>query len=38
MGSIKKLIVGVGDRNSPKSGGAGKVYIDDIRLMRVAAP
>jgi len=38
VGSIKKMIVGVGNRNSPKAGGAGKVYIDDIRLTRVATP
>jgi regulation of enolase protein 1 (concanavalin A-like superfamily) len=33
--SVKKMIIGVGDRNSPKAGGAGKLYIDDIRLSRV---
>ena len=38
VGSIKKMIVGIGDRSSPKVGGAGKVYIDDIRLTRVATP
>jgi len=35
LGSIKRMMVGVGDRNSPKVGGAGKVYIDDIRLTRI---
>jgi hypothetical protein len=38
IGSIKKMIIGVGDRTSPKAGQAGKLYIDDIRLTRVAAP
>ncbi len=38
MGSIKKMAVGVGDPASPKAGGSGKLYIDDIRLTRVAAP
>ncbi len=33
VGSIKKIMVGVGDRTSPKAGGAGKVYIDDILLV-----
>jgi hypothetical protein len=33
VGSVKKVIVGIGDRNSPKAGGAGKVYIDDILLV-----
>ncbi len=31
---VKALYVGVGDRNSPKAGGAGRIYIDDIRLTR----
>jgi hypothetical protein len=38
LSNVKKLIIGVGDRNAPKAGGAGKVYIDDIRLTRVTAP
>jgi len=38
LSNVKKLIIGVGDRNAPKAGGAGKVYIDDLRLTRVAAP
>jgi hypothetical protein len=36
--SIKKLVVGVGDRASPKAGHAGRLYIDDIRLTRVGTP
>ena len=35
LGNIKKMMVGVGDRNSPKVGGSGKLYIDDIHLTRV---
>jgi regulation of enolase protein 1 (concanavalin A-like superfamily) len=38
VGSVKKMTVGVGDRSSPKAGGTGKVYIDDIRLTRVPTP
>jgi len=30
--SVKKVYIGVGDRKLPKPGGAGKLYIDDIRL------
>jgi hypothetical protein len=30
MTSIKKMVVGVGDRASPKTNGAGMLYIDDI--------
>ncbi len=28
--AIKKIIIGVGDRDNPKLGGAGDLYIDDI--------
>jgi regulation of enolase protein 1 (concanavalin A-like superfamily) len=35
LGSVKKLVIGVGDRNAPKSSGTGKLYIDDIRLIKV---
>jgi hypothetical protein len=38
LGAIKKMVVGVGDRSAPKAGGSGKLYIDDIRLTRVATP
>ncbi len=27
---VRKITIGVGDRNSPKTGGAGLLYIDDI--------
>ena len=37
VGSIKKMIIGVGDRSAPKAGGAGKCS-NDIRLTRVATP
>ncbi len=30
--SIKKMYIGIGDRNAPKLGGTGMLYIDDIRL------
>jgi hypothetical protein len=32
MQAVKKLAIGVGDRANPISGGAGTLYIDDIRL------
>jgi hypothetical protein len=38
LGAIKKMTVGVGDRSAPKTGGSGKLYIDDIRLTRIVAP
>ncbi len=34
--SVKKMYVGVGDRSAPKSGGSGKIVIDDIQVTRVA--
>ena len=34
LASVKKMYVGVGDRIVPKLGGAGMLYIDDIRLYR----
>ena len=32
--AVKKMVIGVGDRNSPQPGGTGKIYIDDIRLTK----
>ena len=31
---VKKLYIGVGSRTSPKVGGSGRIYIDDIRLTK----
>ncbi len=31
---IKKMYIGVGDRKAPKAGGAGKIYVDDIRVIK----
>ncbi len=30
--NVKKMYIGVGDRDNPQFGGTGKIYIDDIRL------
>jgi hypothetical protein len=30
--SVKKMYLGVGNRNNPKAGGSGALYFDDIRL------
>jgi hypothetical protein len=32
LSSVKKMYVGVGDRNASQPGAAGTLYIDDIRL------
>jgi hypothetical protein len=31
---IKKITIGVGNRTSPVKGGAGRIYVDDIRVMK----
>ncbi len=38
LGTVQRLTIGVGDRNTPKAGGSGKLYIDDIRLIGSATP
>jgi hypothetical protein len=34
LASIKKMYIGVGDRDAPEIGGSGMLYVDDIRLYR----
>ncbi len=34
LAKVKKLYIGVGDRKNPAAGGAGRLYIDDIRLTK----
>jgi len=34
VASVKKLYIGVGNRNDPQPGGLGRFYIDDIRLTK----
>jgi hypothetical protein len=34
LAKVKKLYLGVGDRASPAAGGAGRIYIDDIRVTK----
>ncbi len=38
LAKVKLLYVGVGDRKAPQPDGAGLVFIDDIRVVRPAAP
>ncbi len=35
--SIKKMTIGIGDRDKPASGATGLVYIDDIRRTRATS-
>lgn len=32
VASVKTRIIGIGDRNDPREGGTGRIYIDDIRV------
>ena|GEM_PF-1015450 len=34
VAAVNKMVIGVGDPNSPGPGGTGKIYIDDIRLTK----
>jgi hypothetical protein len=34
LAKVKTLYIGVGDRNKPVADGAGRVYIDDIRVIK----
>jgi len=34
LAKVKKMYIGVGDRKAPKAGGAGRVYVDDIRVIK----
>jgi len=36
LGAVKKMYIGVGDRKAPKADGAGKLFIDDIRVIKPA--
>jgi len=35
MAAVKKLHLGVGDRSEPAAGGAGRIYVDDIGLIKL---
>jgi len=34
LAKVKKMYIGVGDRKNPVAGGAGRIYIDDIRVTK----
>jgi hypothetical protein len=34
MTKVKKMFIGVGDRNSPVADGSGMLFIDDIRVIK----
>jgi len=32
IAAVKKMYIGIGNRDNPQPGGTGRIYIDDIRL------
>jgi regulation of enolase protein 1 (concanavalin A-like superfamily) len=38
MASVKKMVIGVGDRSNPKKGGGGMLFLDDIQYGRPITP
>jgi hypothetical protein len=34
LAKVKKLSIGVGDKNNPVAGGSGRIFIDDIRVTK----
>jgi hypothetical protein len=38
VAAVKKLTIGVGDKASPKAGGAGMLYVDDIQFGKPVQP
>jgi hypothetical protein len=36
--AIKKMVIGTGNRTSPKAGGAGMIFIDDLQYGRPIVP
>jgi len=34
LAKVKKITIGVGDRANPTAGGTGRIYVDDIRLIK----
>ncbi len=32
--AVQKMYIGAGDRKAPKAGGAGSLYVDDIRVIK----
>jgi hypothetical protein len=37
LARVQKLYLGLGDRENPKAGGKGLIYIDDIRAVKLGA-
>jgi hypothetical protein len=37
LSKVQRIYIGVGDRDNPQPDGAGRIYIDDIQVIRSAA-
>jgi hypothetical protein len=37
LAKVKKIVIGLGDKDNPKAGGAGQIFVDDI-YVRKSAP
>jgi hypothetical protein len=35
MGEVKKMTIGIGNAKSPTPDGTGRIFIDDIRVLKV---
>lgn len=38
LARVKKMYLGLGNRTSPAAGGTGRIFIDDIRVIKSATP
>jgi len=34
LAKVKKLYIGLGDRAAPAAGGSGRMFIDDIQVIK----
>jgi hypothetical protein len=37
VAAVKKIYIGVGNRSKPTTGGAGRIYIDDLRVIKAGS-
>ena len=37
VAKVKRITIGLGDKANSKAGGAGRIYLDDIRVIRAAS-
>jgi hypothetical protein len=37
LARVQTVRIGLGDRQNPKAGGAGRIYLDDLRVIKSGA-